>query len=119
MYRQVFDAFLDNRYTLCVSNEILLEYEEKFIQFWGEEVANNLLGTLLTSENTQLHDIYFNFHLVEGDSDDNKFADTYLSASADILVTNDSKLLAVASKTFPSIATMTISRFMEYLDTIK
>lgn len=100
MYRPVFDAFLNNRFTLCVSNEVLLEYEEKFIQFWGEDVANNLLGTLLTSENTQLHNIYFNFHLVDGDSDDNKFADTFLSASADILVTNNLKLLDLQIKLF-------------------
>ena len=114
----MFDSFLRNKYTLCVSNEILLEYEEKFLQFWGEDVTHNLLGTLLTSENTQLHDIFFNFRLVEGDLDDNKFTDTYLSASADILVTNDSKVLAVSNKPFPNLTVMTIQQFMKYLETL-
>jgi len=32
-YRNVFEAFLQKRYTLCISSEILLEYEEKFLEF--------------------------------------------------------------------------------------
>ncbi len=70
-YRNVFDAFLNQQYTLCVSTEILLEYEEKFDQFWGEEVSHNLLGTILTAQNTSLNDIFYFFHLVDGDVDDN------------------------------------------------
>ena len=118
IHRSVFESFLEGRYTLCVSNEILLEYEEKFSQFWGDEVTRNLLGTLLTAGNTQLHDIYFNFHLVDGDRDDNKFPDTYLSASADFLVTNDSKLLALADIAFPNLVLMTLEQFADYLATL-
>jgi predicted nucleic acid-binding protein len=47
-YRRVFDAFLNLEFILCVSPEILLEYEEKFAEFWGAEVAHNLLGVMLT-----------------------------------------------------------------------
>lgn len=32
-YRRVFDAYLQKVYTLCVSTEVLLEYEEKFLEF--------------------------------------------------------------------------------------
>ena len=84
---------------------MLLEYEEKFIEFWGTEVTHHLLGVLLTAENTSLHAVFYNFHLVEGDPDDNKFADTYLSAAADILVTNDRKLLVLGNNEFPPIKT--------------
>ncbi len=34
-YRNVFDEFLKEGYTLCVSTEILLEYEEIFSVKWG------------------------------------------------------------------------------------
>ena len=88
-YRNVFDAFLNQDYTLCVSTEILLEYEEKFDSFWGEEVTHNLLGTIITAENTALYNVFYFFHLVKGDVDDNKFADIYLASNADILVSND------------------------------
>lgn len=35
LYRNVFDAFLQKRFTLIVNNEIHLEYEEQFDRFWG------------------------------------------------------------------------------------
>jgi len=41
-YRNVFDAFLENKFSICASSEILLEYEELFNRFWGNNVANNL-----------------------------------------------------------------------------
>ena len=73
-YRKIFDAFLEQQYTLCVSSEILLEYEEKFTEFWGTEVTHNLLGVLLTADNISFHTVYYNFQLVAGDTDDNKFS---------------------------------------------
>jgi uncharacterized protein len=33
-YRNVFDAFLESKFIICVSNEIVLEYEETFGRFW-------------------------------------------------------------------------------------
>jgi uncharacterized protein len=89
-----------------------LEYDEKFTEFWGEQVTHNLLGLLLTSENSSLN----NFRLVAGDADDNKFADVYLASSADILVTNDRKLLALSKNVFPHIRTMTLQDFAHYLE---
>ena len=114
-YRSVFDGFLNSRYSLCVSTEILLEYEEKFAEFWGESIAHNLLGTLLTSENISFHSVFYNFLLVAGDEDDNKFTDVYIAAAADILVTNDSSIIAVAKSDFPKITVMTLKDFMNLL----
>ena len=114
-YRNVFDAFLDQQYTLCLSTEILLEYEEKFDEFWGQEVTHNLLGTILTAENTSLYDIFYFFHLVQDDVDDNKFADTYLSSNADLLVSNDRKLLALNKVEFPPIRVITLEEFSKQI----
>ena len=114
-FRNVFDAFLDGRYDLCVSNEVLLEYEEKFSEFWGDEVTHNLLGVILTAENASLHDIFYFFRLVQGDEDDNKFVDTYLSANADILVSNDRKVLALNSLNFPQVRVMNLANFSALL----
>lgn len=108
---------MDGRFSLCLSTEILLEYEEKFGLFWGNEVSHNLLGVLLTSENISLHVVYFNFHLVQGDADDNKFADIYLSSAADILVSNDSKVLKISENDFPPVTVMSLETFAEYIKT--
>lgn len=114
-YRPVFDAYLDGRYDLCVSSEILLEYEERFNIFWGEEVTRNLMGVLLTQENTLLQTVHFNFMLVVNDPDDDKFTDTYLSAGADLLVTNDRHLLSLNPKEFPYVRMMTLQDFCEVI----
>src|SRR6266498_3030083 len=92
-YRNVFDAYLRKEYTLCVSAEIFLEYEEKFLEFWGAEVTENLLGRLLAGINTSFYSIYYNFGLVGNDPDDNKFADAYLASNTDYLISNDTQLL--------------------------
>jgi putative PIN family toxin of toxin-antitoxin system len=114
-YRKVFNAFLNEQYILCLSTEILLEYEEKFSDFWGIEVSQNLMGTLLTANNISLHSIFYNFSLVKGDTDDNKFSDCYIAANADILVSNDTHLLSLAQNEFPRINVMGLSDFMKSL----
>ncbi|MCF8460858.1 MAG: putative toxin-antitoxin system toxin component, PIN family [Flavobacteriales bacterium] len=114
-YRNVFDAFLNARFDLCISTEILLEYEEKFIDFWGVEVAQNLLGVILTSENVVRESPFFHFGLVQGDEDANKFADIYISGGADILVSNDKKILAIDENGFPPVKTMTLQAFSRLL----
>ena len=76
------------------------------LNFGEKNPANNLLGLLLTSENISLHSIFYNFLLVEGDPDDNRFADAYLSSGADVSVTNDSKLISLKDLDFPPMNTM-------------
>ena len=111
-----FRWFLERRFELCVSTEILLEYEEKFQQFWGEAVAANLMGTLLTATNVSFHSIFYNFNLVDKDEDDNKFADTYLSADAEYLVSNDAALLRLNSAEFPKTNVLRLQDFAEVLN---
>ena len=110
-YRNVFDVYLRKGYTLCVSAEILLEYEEKFTEFWGSEVTENLMGRLLAGTNTSFHSIYYNFGLVGSDPDDNKFADLYLASNADYLITNDTQLLLLNRLAFPPVVVITLQEF--------
>ena len=56
-FRNVFDVYLQKKYTLSVSTEVLLEYEETFVLHWGEEVTKNLMGRLLAGTNTAFHSI--------------------------------------------------------------
>ena len=42
-YHKVWEAFVEGRYALCASNEILEEYEEIVSRFWGEEIANYVI----------------------------------------------------------------------------
>lgn len=114
-HRLVFDAFLRGRYHLCVTTEVLLEYEEKFSTKWTPTVANNLIARLLIGPNITQYQIYFRFHLVPSDADDNKFADLAIVAGADYLVSNDRALLAINKISFPKIEVLTLEEFAELL----
>ena len=115
-YRNVFDGFLKGNYTLCVSTEVLLEYEEIFHIKWGKEVTENLLTRLVRAENIEFTNVFFNFKLVEGDMDDNKFADLYVAAGADLIVSNDAKLLALNRLGFPPCHVITLQTFSSMLN---
>ena len=114
-YRNVFDAFLAGSYILCVSTEILLEYEEIFLKKWGSEVTENLLSRLVRAENIEFATVFFNFNMIDTDTDDNKFADVYIASNADILVSNDTQLLALNRSEFPPFEVISLQSFSSIL----
>jgi predicted nucleic acid-binding protein len=92
-----------------------LEYEEIFLQKWGYDVTENLLGRLLIAENTQFDNFYFNFHSITGDVDDNKFADLFISSNADFLVSNVTGVLSLNKSEFPVFQVITLQEFSTML----
>lgn len=114
-YRNVFDAFLENRFIICASSEIVLEYEELFDRFWGSEVASNLLGLFEISENFRETFIHYKWQLVTKDADDNKFIDVYIASAADFLVSNDSSILLLKESAFPPLQIITLQEFSNML----
>jgi len=114
-YRNVFDSFLSGKFILCFSTEILLEYEEIFLIKWGTDVTENLLARMVRATNIQYTSIFFNFNIVKKDIDDNKFADTYVAANADYIVSNDSSLLALNECEFPPFRVVNLQDFSRML----
>ena len=114
-YRNVFDRFLNEGYTLCLSTEVLLEYEEIFIKKWGMEVAENLLSRLLNAKNIEFLNIFYNFRMVFPDLDDNKFADLYIASNSDFLISNDTQLLALQGSNFPKFQVLKLQEFSSIL----
>lgn len=115
-YRNVFDAFLENKFSICASSEILLEYEELFNRFWGNNVANNLLGLFETSDNFEQVLVHFNWQLISKDDDDNKFIDTYIAVGADLLISNDSSITSLKANVFPPFNILTLQEFSNFLN---
>ena len=115
-YRNVFDAFLENKFSNCASSEILLEYEELFNRFWGNNVANNLLGLFETSDNFEQVLVHFNWQLISKDDDDNKFIDTYIAVGADLLISNDSSITSLKANVFPTFNILTLQEFSNFLN---
>ena len=76
-------------YLLCVSNEVVLEYEEILISKVGAVVANNIINAILASQYTVFINPQNRYHLIESDPDDNKFVDCAINAKAKYIVTQD------------------------------
>ena len=111
----LFTAFLECRYTLCVSTEILLEYEEILRQKASATAADLFLKVIARSQNVVRKDPYFHLGLVKQDYDDNKFVDCAFVCQADIIVTNDSHFNDVAASPFPIFKVMSLDTFAEMM----
>lgn len=112
-YRPIWDAFLMGRFELCVSNEILEEYQEILEQQISPTVAENVVLLILNQENVQLVDPHFRMGLITADSDDNKFVDCAFAAGADYLVSEDSHFNVLHTTPFPQLNLVTLDEFMQ------
>ncbi len=88
-YHQILLDFLTGKYLLCVSNEVVLEYEEILARKIGSLVANNIINAILASSNTVFINPQKRYQLIKSDPDDNKFVDCAISANAKYIVTQD------------------------------
>ena len=89
MYYDVWEAFLLGEYTLCVSTEILEEYEEIIASHISPLAAKLAIETILRANNVKRIDAQFRFGLIDSDKDDNKFVDCAIVGNADYIVSND------------------------------
>ena len=81
-YHKILEEFFKGEYLLCVSNEVVLEYEEILISKVGAVVANNIINAILASQYTVFINPQNRYHLIESDPDDNKKAFIFYSHQA-------------------------------------
>lgn len=84
--RVIWRALLEGKYTLCVSNEILWEYQEIIGRKTTPQIAENVINYLLNSQFVELITPYYHFDLITADRDDNKFVDCAIAANATFIV---------------------------------
>jgi len=115
-YRLVWDFFINNKFVLCISNEILTEYEEVLAKKTSKEVANNIIETIVNRKNTIFINPAYRFNLIAADPDDNKFVDCAIIADADYIVSNDSHFDILKNIDFPKVNVISIKDFVKYLE---
>ena len=115
-YNWIFQALADQRYTLCLTTEIALEYLEVVGRHNGSEVADRLAFFLKNAASVRWVDIYYRWHLIDADPDDNKFVDCVIAADADFLVTEDQHFKVLESIPFPSVSVLDVEGFQQVLD---
>ena len=112
VYRDVWLSILNGQNTLCVSNEILLEYEEILKRFFNPVFAETVINTLMESGFIELINPTYRFNLITADADDNKFVDCAIQANARYIVTNDHHYDELRRIDFPKVG---IIKLMDFL----
>ena len=111
-YRPIWDAFLSGRFDLCVSNDILDEYQEILEQQITQTVAENVVLLILNQRNVRFVDPHFRMGLITADPDDNKFVDCAFAVGADYLVSEDNHFNVLHSIPFPQLNVVTLDEFL-------
>lgn len=105
----------EGKYTLCVSNDILAEYEEIIAQKATPTVAKHVVDALVDSDFVEFVDPQFRLGLIRKDPDDNKFVDCAFAANAAFIVSNDHHFDVLESIEFPKIMVLRLQQFAAML----
>jgi putative PIN family toxin of toxin-antitoxin system len=111
----VFKSLLNSEFTLCVTNEILLEYEEIVTRYLGKRSASLLMELLDNLSNVEYINQYYKWRLIEADPDDNKFVDCAISGNAEYLATEDKHFQVLKEISFPKVEVINLEELKSLL----
>ena len=114
-YYQVWQDFLDSKYVMCITNEIIEEYSEVISRNISPLLAEFVISTIINRKNVIMKAPSFAFHLISADEDDNKFVDCAIVSNAKYIVTNDHHFDILKDITFPKVDVIKISQFLDDL----
>ena len=114
-YYSAWQAYRRGKFVLCVSNEILNEYQEIIERVANAAVADNVVNAIIRSPHTLFFTPQYNFHLIIQDPDDNKFVDCAIIANADFIVSEDSHFNVLKTVSFPVVKVIRLDEFVNDL----
>lgn len=106
----VFKHLLNNKFSLCVTTDILAEYAEIIEQKINQQTSEHILGVLKNLQNVHFINTYFRFNLLN-DEDDNKFVDCAIASNAKYIVSHDKDFDVLATIDFPKIKVIDTKTF--------
>jgi len=112
---RVWQDFQAGRFVLCVSNEILEEYQEIISRKASPVVAENVVNAIVESEFVEFIDPQFHLGLIEADHDDDKFVDCAFAANATYIVSDDSHFDVLKTIEFPQLLVLKLKEFLGLL----
>ena len=115
-HKEVWDAFFEQKYTICFTNEILFEYREIIERRTGDaQFAEDVIELLLMMPNIERTVTSYHFNLITADPDDNKFVDCAIAAGATFIVSNDHHFAELEKHDFPRVDVKSLTEFMNIL----
>ena len=103
---------MNERLQLCVSNEILLEYEEILSLKASPLLADSIMKTLINKPNVLRIKPCWHFNLIQTDLDDNMFVDCAICGQAEVLISNDAHFNVLHQIGFPKVRLMKLQDFV-------
>jgi len=117
-YYQVWQDFLDGKYVLCITNDIIEEYSEVIARNISPLVSEFIITAILNRKNIKLISPSYAFHLIDADEDDNKFVDCAIIGNAKYIVTQDHHFNILKQISFPKVDIITLKAFLAELQTL-
>lgn len=117
-YNEIWKSFLRGDYMLCVTNEIIEEYQEVIARNINPWLAETIVTTIINRSNVIKADPHFHFNLIQADKDDNKFVDCAIVTNARYIVTEDKHFDILRSISFPVVDVINIDAFLKVLSII-
>lgn len=114
-YYAIWESLVDGQNTLCVSNEIIMEYLEILQRLTDHDTAETIIKTIINSRFAEFITPYYSFELITQDPDDNKFVDCAIAANARFIVTNDHHYDVLKEIDYPPIDIINIEDFMKLI----
>lgn len=113
----IFLELIRGTYELCLTSDILNEYEEVFQKRANREVATLALDVLDKLPNLLYINKYYFWRFITVDPDDNKFVDcAAIAANADFIVTDDKHSKVLKDIPFPKVNIISKQAFLEMLE---
>jgi putative PIN family toxin of toxin-antitoxin system len=108
----ILNALVDGQLEICITEEIMLEYEEIFNRIGGYLAKEFLSESLLSLPKINFVDVYYKWYLIDSDPDDNKFVDCAIAANSDYIITEDKHFNVLKTIAFPKVETINSSDFI-------
>lgn len=115
-YHWIFQKLIHQKFAISITTDIISEYEEIISKKYSIDVSRNVIRTLLLLPNVIQSNVYYNWNLIQNDSDDNKFVDCAIASNAIAIITHDKHFNILKHIKFPPVNIMNISQFKESLN---
>jgi uncharacterized protein len=116
----IWEALLNGELTLCVTSDILLEYEEIIQRFYGnKQLADYVIDAILAMPDLVVKNKTFFWRMIPKDEDDEKFADCFVATSAFCIITKDKHFNVLKKNRFPPFQVLIHKSSKQFLKRIK
>ena len=107
----IFQAFINEAFVLCMTTDVMAEYEEIIGREMGVSVANDLMQAFEFANNVELITTWYRWSLIVVDPDDNKFVDCAVASGASYLVSEDRHFKVLSDIQFPKVNVVRVDDF--------